>query len=113
MAVSEITKKVVDNLNKLSNPKLPKEEFDSISREIMNSLKISTILSEVTESDIVFLGLLRLHCINYINFIQAAKMQGEFNRMIISKIKETGKDVTNLDIYLNDNVRPYFPNHDE
>jgi len=64
------------------------------------------------EEEITFLSLLRLHCINYINFIQGAKIQGVFNRQVISMLKETGRDVTTLDSYLNDNVRPYFPDHD-
>lgn len=111
MLISKIVTNVMANLKKLSDPKLSEEEFDSTSDKIFEILSTSNILS-VNENDMMSLSLLRLHCINAINYIRGIQVQGEFNRMVISKLKETGKDVTTLDDYLNKNVRPYFPDHD-
>jgi len=111
MSSSEIVATMIANLQKLADPKLSKEEFDSLSEKTLQMLAASHNISK-SEDEQVFLSLLRLHCVNAINFLQGAKMQGEFNRKVASMLKETGKDVTTLDSYLNENVRPYFPDHD-
>jgi len=112
MTAKEIASEIVSNLNKLSNPKLPRDEFNVLADKIMESVTLSKMNADMTENDLLFLASLRLHCINSIDLLRGFRIQGKFNRMVTSKLKETGRDVTTLDDYLNSNVRPYFPNHD-
>lgn len=112
MSSSEIVLTVMTNLKKLSDPKLSEEGFDSLSSKTLQMLAPSNNMSK-SEDEQVFLSLIRLHCINAINMLMMIGLQGKFNRMVRDKLKETGKDVTTIDSFLNEKVRPYFADFDQ
>jgi len=112
MPIKEIAEETVSNLNKLSNPELSKDEFNILADKIMEKMTLSKMNVDMTENDLLFVASLRLHCRNSIDILRGFRLQGGFNRRVTSMLKEMGKDVTTLDGYLNENVRPYFPDHD-
>ena len=91
----------------VGNPKLTDEEFEAAAKEFIVSLDITE--EDDTDTKKLLKLMLRLKAASLIDVLYIARAQREINKQVSDKLKESGRDVTELERYIDKNIKPYFP----